>query len=247
MKNEEEEGGGLLGRVEQSTGKFIAREAEAKKENDAEQRQRQLEEKQGEQRQRQLEEKQEQQQQRAQALQRKREAVETAFETEQCYLENNKPKKPGRFYDPPTGDTWSAECRGIGCQGGASKIECCQALFSQPWPRRGRTLLGEVKVFGDVIHCLNPAAQDLSPLSQPARKGELCFYCERKFGQQAYLGDKYPTENFWFDESLENKSAKSKSARSLSVEIVESVRSESVESVGAAAEDRREKRRKPEG
>ena len=112
-------------------------------------------------------------------------------------------------------------------------------------------------MFGDVIHCLNPAAQDLSPLSQPARKGELCLYCERKFGQQAYLGDKYPTENFWFDESLENESAKSKnaeskSARSLSVEIVESVRSwsvrsESVESVGAAAEDRREKRRKPEG
>ena len=137
------------------------------------------------------------------------------------------------------------------------KIECCQALFSQPWSRRGGTLLGEAKVFGDVIHCLNPAAQDLFPLSQPASKGELCFYCERKFGQQAYLGDKYPTENFWFDESLENESAKSKSAesksaRSLSVEIVESVRSwsvrsESVESVGAAAEDRREKRRKPEG
>ena len=107
-------------------------------------------------------------------------------------------------------------------------------------------------MFGDVIHCLNPAAQDRSPLSQPARKGELCFYCERKFGQQACLGDKYPTEDFWFDESLENESAKSKSAesksaRSLSVEIVESVRSESVESVGAAAEDRREKRRKPEG
>ena len=99
MENEEEEGGGSRGMVEQSIGDFI--EAEAKKENDAEQRQRQLEEKQGEQRQRQLEEKQEQQQQRAQALQRKREAVEAAFETEQCYLENNKPKKPGRFYDHP--------------------------------------------------------------------------------------------------------------------------------------------------
>ena len=139
MKNEEEDGGGLIGRVEQSTGKFIARKAEAKKENDAEQQPRQLEEKQAE------------QQQRAQALQQ-REAVEAAFETEQYYLGNNKSKKPGRFYDPPTGDTWSAECRGIGCQGGASKIECCQALFSQPWPRRGGTLLGEAKVFGDVIH-----------------------------------------------------------------------------------------------
>ena len=216
MENEEEEGEGSLGRVEQSIGTFI--EAEEKKENDAEQRQRQLGEKQGEQRQRQLEKKQEQQRQRQ--------------------LE----KKPGRFYDPPTGDTWSAECRGIGCQGGASKIECCQALFSQPWPRRGGTLLGEAKVFGDVIHCLNPAAQDLFPLSQPARKGELCFYCERKFGQQAFLGEKCPTENFWVDESLESDSAKSESAesesaRSLSVEIVESVRSWSVRGESAGGDE----------
>ena len=95
---------------------------------------------------------------------------------------------------------------------------------------------------GDVIHCLNPAAQDRSPLSQPARKGELCFYCERKFGQQAFLGEKCPTENFWVDESLESDSAKSESAesesaRSLSVEIVESVRSWSVRGESAGGDE----------
>ena len=97
-------------------------------------------------------------------------------------------------------------------------------------------------MFGDVIHCLNPAAQDLFPLSQPARKGELCFYCERKFGQQAFLGEKCPTENFWVDESLESDSAKSESAesesaRSLSVEIVESVRSWSVRGESAGGDE----------
>ena len=70
---------------------------------------------------------------------------------------------------------------GTGVKQRPSKIECCQALFSQPWPRRGGTLLGEAKVFGDVSHYLNPAVQYLSPLSQPASKGELYFYCEQHF------------------------------------------------------------------